>query len=101
MNSHVCLNYSTAAYSRFASLSTASGSNASGSSDCLPSVTTPRPEVDASVHNGGSAFRCVSPPHWNQGLAAQKVSLELTLNGQDYLGIAAPHLATFTYTNHM
>ena len=86
------LNYSTAAYSRFASLSTASGSNASGSSDCLPSVTTPR---------RGSAFRCVSPPHWNQGLAAQKVSLELTLNGQDYLGIAAPHLATFTYTNHM
>ena len=59
------------------------------------------PEVDASVHNGGSAFRCVSPPHWNQGVAAQKVSLELTLNGQDYLGIAAPHLATFTYTNHM
>ena len=62
------------------------------------------PLVSATVQAGGEFVRCRAPPHWNRASASDAnplhVQLELTLNGQDYLSIAAPQLATFTYYKH-
>ena len=64
------------------------------------------PEADATLEADGRAVRCVSPPHWRSraagnlaALAAQQVTMMVTLNGQDYLQTPqnAHHIAEFSY----
>ena len=56
-------------------------------------------ETNATVHAGGSLVSCLSPAHWERSVgAARYTSVDLTLNGQEYLRqMTEPYVGIFTY----